>query len=153
MTPHVSQPHLRAWSLLLATQTALVAAVEDALAQADLPPLAWYDVLWPLHEADRPLRMGELSAGVVTIGRTGLTRLVDRLAAAGMLKRTPSKTDRRGVEVAITAEGKRLLKRMWPVYATVVNSRFATVLDEGDAAQLTDLLERIAVRSPSAATA
>ena len=153
MTTQISQPHLRAWGLLLATQTALVAAVEDALAQADLPPLAWYDVLWPLAEARRPLRMGELSAGVVTIGRTGLTRLVDRLAAAGMLARTPSATDRRGVEVAITAEGKRLLKRMWPVYAAAVDEHFAAVLDEAEAVQLTELLERIVMRSPSSAIA
>lgn len=153
MTTHLSQPHLRAWGVLLATQTALAAAVEDALGQADLPPLAWYDVLWPLHEARRPLRMGELSAGVVTIGRTGLTRLVDRLEAAGMLDRRPSATDRRGVEVAITAEGKRLLKRMWPVYARVIDERFATVLDEGEAARLTELLERIVMRSPSVTTA
>ncbi len=53
-----SQPHLRAWSLLLATQTALVAAVEDALAQADLPSLAWYEVFWPFTRPAAPREWG-----------------------------------------------------------------------------------------------
>ncbi len=132
----VPDEHLEAWRDLLTASTRLVSAVEEALAQADLPPLAWYDVLLPIHRAKRALRMGELAAAVITISRTGLTRLVDRLASAGMLERRPSTTDRRGVEVAITADGVALLRRMWPVYARVIETAFVAHLTPDDARAL-----------------
>ena len=48
-------------------------------------PLAWYDVLLQLAEApDRRLRMAEL-ADRVLLSRSGLTRLVDRLQADGLV--------------------------------------------------------------------
>ncbi len=139
----VPEAHLDAWSALLRAQATLIGAVEEALAKAGLPPIAWYDVLWPLRRAGRPMRMGELSAAVVvTIGRTGLTRLVDRLEGAGALRRAPAATDRRGVEVSITPEGVRLLRRMWPVYAGVLRARFVEPLPDADARLLAALLGR-----------
>ena len=142
-TRSIPERHLEAWGSLLGAQATLVGAVEEALASAGLPPIAWYDVLWPLRRAGRPLRMGELSAEVFTIGRPGLTRLVDRLEAAGALTRAPATGDRRGVEVAITPDGAKLLRAMWPVYAGVLRTRFVDVLDDHEAETLADLLGRL----------
>ena len=139
----VPEGYLDTWRALLAAHSGLVGAVEDALARAGLPPLAWYDVLLPLQRAKRPLRMGELSAEVVTIGRTGLTRVVDRLVAEGLIERSPCATDRRGVDVAITTAGVAVLRRMWPVYARVVNERFVAALDETQVRGLHDALTAI----------
>jgi len=147
-TRSIPKGHLEAWGSLLAAQATLVDAVEEALASAGLPPIAWYDVLWPLRRAGRPLRMGELSAEVFTIGRTGLTRLVDRLETAGALTRAPAPGDRRGVEVAITPEGARLLRAMWPVYAGVLRTRFVDLLDDHEAETLADLLGRLRPAPP-----
>lgn len=154
----IPDDHLAAWRALLATQAHLVADIEERLSSAGLPPLAWYDVLLPLHEAKRPLRMGELAREVLTIGRTGLTRLVDRLEAAGMIRREHSVTDRRGVEVSITKEGAALLRKMWPVYAGVLESRFVGALDQAQARRLRELLDRVGASrqagdSPSRSTA
>jgi DNA-binding MarR family transcriptional regulator len=147
-TRSIPERHLEAWGSLLAAQATLVGAVEEALASAGLPPIAWYDVLWPLRRAGRPLRMGELSAEVFTVGRTGLTRLVDRLEAAGALTRAPAAGDRRGVEVAITPEGAKLLRAMWPVYAGVLRARFVDVFDEREAEALADLMGRLRPAPP-----
>ena len=58
MSPDVRQPHLDAWRSLLNAHAAMVERVEAALSEAGLPALAWYDVLWALHEADgRRLRI------------------------------------------------------------------------------------------------
>src|ERR671918_1579549 len=106
MPRRLPEAHLEAWRALLNSHAVLIGRVEDALGDAGLPPLAWYDVLWPLHRAPgRKLRMRELTREVVILGRSGLTRLVDRLEAAEMVERHSAVDDARGVEVAITADG------------------------------------------------
>jgi DNA-binding MarR family transcriptional regulator len=144
MSPLVQQPHLDAWRALLNAHATMIRRIEEALSEAGLPPLAWYDVLWPVYEApDRRLRMRDLAERVVTISRTGLTRLVDRIVDAGMLERQPTPGDRRGTEVVITERGADLLRKMWPVYAGVVNAHFADQLPKSRAEALKDALRRI----------
>ena len=146
--PRIEQPYLDAWRAFLSAHAALTRRIEDALASADLPPLAWYDVLWPLYRArERTLRMGELAAGVVTISRSGLTRLVDRIEAAGLLRRQASASDRRGTEVVLTTEGVAMLRRMWPVYAAEIRRSFVDGLSEEEAAALRDALSRVRARA------
>ena len=152
MAPEIEEPHLGAWRALLNAHAAMTARIEDALAAAGLPPLAWYDVLWPLYEAPgRALRMRDLAGRVVTISRSGLTRLVDRIEAAGLLERRAAEGDRRGTEVVITAEGKKLLRKMWPVYAGVLRECFVEALSDSDAAALRDALARVAERPKASA--
>jgi DNA-binding MarR family transcriptional regulator len=87
--------------------------------------------------------MGDLAREVVTISRTGLTRLVDRLEEAGMLGRQRSDVDRRGMWVVLTPEGEALLRRMWPVYAREIERFFVGVLDRDEAARLREALEQV----------
>lgn len=143
-TIEVPEPYLEAWRTFLNAHAAAIERAEQALAAAGLPPLSWYDVLWPLYRAPgRRLRMGELAAQVVTISRSGLTRLVDRLEAAGAVRREPSPDDRRGTVVAITREGSSLLKRMWPVYAAEIRRSFVDPLGKDDAVALGEALARV----------
>ena len=90
----------------------------DLLAEAELP-LGWYDVLLQLAEApERRLRMAEL-ADRVLLSRSGLTRLVDRLAAEGLVTREPFPDDARGPYTVLTDAGLDRLRRgrarsTWP---------------------------------------
>jgi DNA-binding MarR family transcriptional regulator len=119
---------LGAWRELLNAHARITGAVEAALGEASLPPLAWYDVLWPLYRAPgRRLRAGAL-AGEVTLSRTGLTRLVDRIEHSGLLRREPAPEDRRGSYVVLTPAGAAMLRRMWPVYEQVLDEAFAAKL-------------------------
>jgi DNA-binding MarR family transcriptional regulator len=150
MAPKLPETHLDAWRALLNSHAVLIGRVEEALGEAGLPPLAWYDVLWPLDRAPgRKLRMRKLAHEVVILGRSGLTRLVDRLEAAGMLERRPVADDARGVEIAITAQGSRMLRRMWPVYESVLRDHVADALDEREARVLAELLGRLATEAGS----
>jgi DNA-binding MarR family transcriptional regulator len=116
---------LGAWRALLDAHAAVTTEIEAALHAAGLPPLTWYDVLWPLYRADRRrLRMGAL-AREVTLSRTGLTRLVDRLEREGLIRREAAPEDRRGSYVVLTSAGAALLRRMWPVYERVLDEAFA----------------------------
>jgi DNA-binding MarR family transcriptional regulator len=113
-----------------------VGRIEDVLAAADLPPLTWYDVLWAVRSAaDRRLRMAEL-ADRVTLSRGGLTKLVDRLEAAGLLQRERVEDDGRGLYAVLTDEGNEMLRRMWPVYAGALRETFVPALSPAEASAL-----------------
>jgi DNA-binding MarR family transcriptional regulator len=120
----------------------VVARIEGALADADLPPLSWYDVLWALRSTPgRRTRMAELATRL-TISRGGLTKLVDRLEAAGLLRREPAEQDGRGYYATLTDAGNNTLRRMWPVYSRVLRETFVTALSADEAAVIAAALSR-----------
>jgi DNA-binding MarR family transcriptional regulator len=143
VTTQIGDDHLSAWRAVLNTHARLTGEVEAALAEAGLPQLAWYDVLWALQRAPgKALRMGELNEAV-TISRSGLTRLVDRIEAEGLLERRQAASDRRAVEAAITPAGTKLLRRMWPVYEKVLRASFESKLSRSEAQALSKTLAKI----------
>jgi DNA-binding MarR family transcriptional regulator len=136
---------LVAWRALLRAHAAAVGSIERDLAvsEPDLP-LTWYDVLVALVDAPaRRLRLRELARDVL-LSRSGLTRLVDRLEAAGLLRREPDPTDRRGAFAVLTDEGYTAVRRTWPRYARAIQQHFARHLEPGEAAILARALERVA---------
>ena len=132
-----------AWAVFLTAHAVLVEAVEARLAKAGLPPLGWYDVLWALERfgGGRP-RMHEL-AELVVLSRSNLTRLVDRLEKAKLVRRVRSEDDRRGAYAEITAEGRKLRRRMWPVYASAIEELFGAHLTKADAESIGCALEKV----------
>jgi DNA-binding MarR family transcriptional regulator len=139
------------WAVFLTAYAVLVELIEVRLAQQALPPLSWYDVLWALERADgQRLRMNELADKVV-LSRSNLTRLVDRLEQAGLVERQRSEDDRRGAFAALTAEGKAMRKRMWPVYQGSIRELFEDRISETEAAVMGKALRRVldAARSGS----
>ncbi len=142
MSPRVPEPHLSAWQAVLNAHASVVARVENALAEADLPPLAWYDVLWALRRAPgRRVRMAEL-AGSLTLSRGGLTKLADRLEATGLLRREPAEDDGRGLYAVLTEAGNDMLRRMWAVYSRVLRETFVEAISADEAAVIAAGLDR-----------
>src|SRR5579859_3239466 len=85
---------LVAWRSFLTAHAALINQIERELLEAGVVPLSWYDVLFALYDAPgQRLRMSELASAIV-LSRSGLTRLVDRLEAEGLLARERSVSDR-----------------------------------------------------------
>jgi DNA-binding MarR family transcriptional regulator len=138
----MDEAELATWRTFLAAHAVLIGRIEQDLKAGGLPPLGWYDVLWPLQRAEgKRLRMNELAEQVV-LSRTGLVRLVDRVEAAGLLRREPVPEDGRGSYAAITKEGTATLRRMWPVYRRHIQRDFLDPLGS-DAARLRTALERV----------
>ena len=132
-----------AWRALITAHAVAVEKIERALVEAGLPPLGWYDVLLELRAAPGGrLRMHELARAVV-LSRSGLTRLVDRLERAGLLRREPDPQDRRGSFAAITDAGVEMLRRMWPVYAKGIAEHFGKHVSDEEARTLTEALSRV----------
>lgn len=137
------ETRVSAWRLFLTAHSLLIEAIERDLTRADLPPLGWYDVLWALERAPkRRLRMSELS-GAIVLSRSNLTRLVDRMELAGLLRREAVPSDRRGAYAVLTAEGTKMRRRMWPIYAGGIEAHFARHLDKAEASALCQIFERV----------
>ena len=135
-------PKGHAWAVLLAAHATLVEKIEAALAQAKLPPLAWYDVLWELEKADGgKLRMHELARRVV-LSRSNLTRLADRLEDAKLVAREDTPHDRRGYHCVITPAGLAMRKKMWPVYMAEIERLFSRHITLEEARVIGDALAR-----------
>ena len=140
----LDQGRAAAWRGLITANALVLEKIERALAKAGLPPLGWYDVLLELSGApDGRLRMHELARAVV-LSRSGLTRLVDRLEGAGLLRREPDPADRRGSYAAITEDGKEMLRRMWPVYAAGIAEHFGRHLGDDEARVIAAAFGRVA---------
>jgi len=143
----VSRPEetLAAWRALLNAHARATKRINRDLAEAGLPDLSWYDVLWTLRRADgRRLRIRELADAVV-LSSTGMTRFVDRLEKAGLVRREAVPDDRRGAYAVLTEEGAELLRRMWPVYRRGIEEAFGAAVE--DPLALRAALERIAAAS------
>lgn len=132
-----------AWRAFITAYGVVMERIERELAGAGLPPLGWYDVLLELWVApERRLRMHELARAVV-LSRSGLTRLVDRLERAGLLRREPDPADRRGAFAVLTEEGAAMRRTMWPVYERGISEHFGEHLSDEEARTLTRALGRV----------
>ncbi len=141
--PNENDPKSRVWPIFLATHSRLIERIDEALTRAKLPPLAWYDVLWELEKApDQRLRMHDLAKRVV-LSRSNLTRLADRLVAAGLLYREPCPDDRRGSYCVITQAGLETRKTMWPVYGEQIEGLFACHLNAAETEVLIKAMTRM----------
>jgi DNA-binding MarR family transcriptional regulator len=149
--PKLDSARSSTWRLFLTVYAKLLDRMEARLVAADLPPMEWYDVLFTLKEApEHRLRLSDL-ADKVLLSRSNLTRLVDRLERAKLLRRERCPTDRRGTFAVLTEEGLLMQQRMWTVYAEAIADYFAQHVDDTEVAILQQVLHRLlaAAEAPS----
>jgi DNA-binding MarR family transcriptional regulator len=84
----------------------------------------------------------QLMDGVGT-DTAGMTRLLDRLEAKGLVRRRPNPGDRRSVLVQPTERGLALAPQLLPVFGEVARQAFDGFSDD-EAATLNFLLRRVA---------
>jgi DNA-binding MarR family transcriptional regulator len=108
--PAPDDPRLGAWRSFIHAHARLLRRLDEELQDAHGLSLAEYDALMQLVNApDRRLRMSVLAERVL-LSRSGITRLVDRLVAAGFVERSACASDARGAEAALTAKGRDRLR-------------------------------------------
>ena len=137
-----TKEQLDAWRVFLETAYALIDILDVELqSECDLT-LRWYDVLIQLEEAEDGLRMNEL-AGRILFSKSGLTRVVDRMEEAGLVRRERPPDDRRVVEVFITPVGLETLRAARVVHRRGVQEHFMQHVDERELAALAHALENV----------
>lgn len=108
---------LKLWVVMARAYGAVARHVEADVARHGLT-IAEFGILEVLYHKG-VLRLGEIQQKLlVTSG--GITYLVDRLAAKGLVERRDCPEDRRVRYAALTAEGEALIRRIFPQHARVV---------------------------------
>ncbi len=134
---------LHVWVRLIRAHDNVLRKVEATVKAKGFPPIAWYDVLLELsREGGRKLRPVELEKELL-VAQYNLSRLLDRMEAAGLVERTACQGDGRGQMIALTAEGRTMQKRIWPAYRDAIEEHLAPNLPEKDIEQLAKLLGAI----------
>jgi len=105
-------------------------------------PHAWFEVLVRLARSEHgQLTMSGL-AEQVTLTTGGVTRLVDRMAAAGLVDRVPCTSDRRVAYAAITAAGRAKLAEASEAHAANLRTVFEG-FSSNELAMFDTLLDRL----------
>jgi DNA-binding MarR family transcriptional regulator len=114
----------------------------DLLAERGIS-LPWYEVLLQLASApESKLRLQDLAERVL-YSRSGLTRLIDRMESAGLVKRQPCSHDKRGTFASLTPDGSREFRRAAPTHLRGIEEYFFRHLSEPEAEQLGQTMEHL----------
>ena len=88
-----------------------------------------------------PLLLGEIQRAIL-VSSGGITYLVDRLVAKGLVERRACKEDRRARYAALTAAGERFMRRIFPEHARRIEAALGGLTPE-EQEQATALLRRL----------
>jgi DNA-binding MarR family transcriptional regulator len=129
-------PGIGAWRSFLTAHARLTRRLDDELQSAHGLSLAEYDALLQIaHAPGRRVRMNVLAERVI-LSRSGITRLVDRLEAAGSVERIACASDARGQEAVLTGAGLERLRAAASTHLDGVKRLFLDRLERSDLEQL-----------------
>jgi DNA-binding MarR family transcriptional regulator len=140
-------PRLSPWRAFLTAHAKVTRRLDEELrAEHDLS-LGEYDALLALAESpERRLRMHAL-AGRIVLSKSGVTRLIDRLVADGLVVRDQCLSDARGAEAVLTDEGLARLRRASRTHLRGIEDHFLAVVPETDLEVVERALQAVADRA------
>ena len=134
---------LVAWRMFfecgLALQDVLGAELEAAVGLS----FRWYDVLVHLEEAGDGLPMNEVASRILH-SKSGLTRVIDNMEEAGLVRRERPEDNRRVVLVFITPAGLDTLAHARRFHRDGIRRHFTECLTETELRKLAQTLEKVA---------
>jgi DNA-binding MarR family transcriptional regulator len=132
----------RVWWAFLSRHAHVARCLEADLTAHSRLPLAEFDVMFQLALSDgHRLRMNELAERVL-LSRAGITRLVDRLVADGLVTRAKCDSDARGSFAVLTSLGRARLEDASPGHLAAVKHFFLDSYSRTELQTLADLLDR-----------
>ena len=137
-----TQQQLADWRVFLESAFALIDILDAELQSERKLTLVWYDALVHLEDTTDGLGMTEL-ANRILASKSGLTRVIDRMEADGLVRRERPPQDRRVVKVLITPKGLKTLQDARDVHHRGIQEHFVQHLNPRELAALTAALEKI----------
>lgn len=138
---HDQQPlWRRAATHTLHTSIVLKARLEELLQASEGLLMADNEALLNLNE--QPMRMTEIANRLI-LSRGGTTKVVDRLEEMGYVVRGPDPDDRRAIVVEITPAGVEAMVRARAVINEELESTWAQVVTDEEAALIVDVMSRL----------
>ena len=130
-----------AWEALFRAQSTIVQELSARDAWEDLVPRE-YGVLYALSSAPEGLRITELGEDVL-LTQPGISRLVARLEARGLVHRVPAPEDARASRIRLTPAGVAAQRRIGRTHARDVAEAMTRNLDRPELEQLLALCRRL----------
>ena len=131
-----------AWEALLTAHVSLVRQFNAQDVWEDLS-MKEYDVLYTLSKCPDPIRLSELNRHVL-LSQPALSRMVDRLAERGLVRRSTDPRDGRGVRLALTADGLAVQRRIGRRHGRSVAQAMLAGLTPEELRQLEELCAKLA---------
>jgi DNA-binding MarR family transcriptional regulator len=139
----LSDAEIRAWQAFLHAHHQVIRKLDAELRSEHELPLNDYDVLLRLARAPgRRLRMTDLAERVM-MSPSGLTRVVDRLAAGGLVERERFDGDARVMLAQLTDKGRLLLRRAARTHLRGIREHFTGQMTVAQLREITAALERL----------
>jgi DNA-binding MarR family transcriptional regulator len=132
-----------AWEAMLSAHASLMRRFSAEEVWADIS-MKEYDVLYTLSKCPEPIRITDLNQHVL-LSQPALSRLVDRLAARGLVQRTADSRDLRTVRLSLTEDGRALQRRVGRRHARSVARAMRSALTPAELDQLTAICAKLTV--------
>jgi DNA-binding MarR family transcriptional regulator len=136
---------LASWRVFLECAWALPDILDAELQHAVGLPMRWYDVLVQLEETPDGAPMNEVASRILA-SKSGLTRIIDNMVKAGLVRRERPEDDRRLVLVFITPDGLRTLEAARRVHRDGIRRHFTEHLTEAELTKLARTLDKVRSR-------
>ena len=134
--------YMMAWVSLLTAGSYLAAELNDYFKEELGISLPEQDLLKQLAQASGEITMTEL-AHRVFLSRAGMTKMVDRMETEGLVRRKPSKADRRVISTVLTEQGRRVVRRSWKLLEPWVARNFRAHLSDKEVIELGGALKSL----------
>lgn len=139
---------LAAWRSIRRTATHVIATVSSELERLAGMPIEWYETLLFLYERDEPVLRQELDARVA-LSASGISRMIAKMVAAGLIDQRTAEHDRRNLLIAATSSGRDALLRVTPIYHRLVHEHFGAWVTEPGADAIQSALQAVPVAGVS----
>ncbi|MEU6225681.1 MarR family transcriptional regulator [Streptomyces sp. NPDC047042] len=138
-----NSPLIHDFGLLIKAATLLERRIDSVLRRDCVISHTMFEVLIRLcRQPDEEVSQRVL-ADDLTLTSSGITRLIDRMEEAALVRRVPSPEDRRSVLVEATEHGRAVFRRAVEVHGQVVERHFVAPLDPADYGRLTGSLGEV----------
>ena len=131
------------FELFIFARAAVFKRLEDELKREAGMDLSWFDVLVHLDRADAGrMNLQDLTNSVL-LTQSSMSRLVDRMHAAGLVRKEMSSADRRAVLVSLTPTGRAAFRRAYRVHLRGIEEHFMQHVTADEAASMTEALRKV----------
>ncbi|MGH2512579.1 MAG: MarR family winged helix-turn-helix transcriptional regulator [Candidatus Limnocylindrales bacterium] len=145
-TLNAHDPRLETWRAFLMAHALLTRRLDEDLRSAEGLTLGEYSALLQVAEAPgHSLRMNQLADGIF-LSRSGVTRLIDRLEADGLIERSSCTSDGRGSLAVLTDAGLVRLRAASGTHLRGIDQYFLAVIAGSDLEQLNQTFKAIGER-------
>jgi DNA-binding MarR family transcriptional regulator len=139
-----------AWEALFRAQASIALELTAADVWHELSPRE-YGVLYALSNAPHGLRITELRSDVL-LTQPGISRLITRLEAAGLVERVDDPDDGRACRIRLTDAGAHAQRDVGRRHGRHVTETMARMLNDEQLVQLRDLCRTLTVPAGARAT-